>query len=373
MSILLSLTVQNFKNYASLEFEPHAQVNCLAGSNGSGKTTILDAISYLSICKSTFSATDLQNIHNQESYFLVKGNFLELDEKITQVQCSIKAGERKQMRLNQTVYERLGDHLGRFPIVFVQPADQYLLLSAPEERRRYLDIAISQADNLYLRNLSAYNHYLNQRNSALKQFYESRHTDYLLLDSYDQQIVQLSKIIFATRKSYTEKLLPYFELRYCGLVGDHENPKLMYSSELENPNFESMYYQNRSRDLARMRTEFGVHRDDLAFFVKDLSLKKFGSQGQQKSYVLALKLAQYDLNLAISGKKSILLLDDIFDKLDQARSQKLLEMIENKQFGQVFFSDSRPDRSAQMLRSHLSESRLFNIENGKIESVLDTN
>ena len=353
---LQKINLLDFKNYEELNLQFSADLNCIVGPNGSGKTSLLDAIHYLCLTKSAFSVLDGQNIRHHQDFFLVDGTFME-DSKKHQITVSLKAGGRKTVLHDKKAYERISEHIGRFPVVLIAPDDTDLVRDSGETRRKFFDNMLSQIDHAYLDNLIGYNNVLKQRNGLLKQFYERNYFDKELLETYNVQLLPLGKLIHARRDAFMREFVPVFRNHYGYLSESREEVDLIYESELFEENFEYEFAYATKRDLQLQRTTKGVHKDDFVFEIDRFALRKFGSQGQQKSFVIALKLAQFDAIQRAAGKKPLLLLDDIFDKLDDMRIHKLLEMISRDTFGQLFITDARPERTRQLLGQLSGEIR----------------
>lgn len=364
---LRNLSILNFKNYdeASLEFLP--EVNVLAGYNGSGKTNILDAIHYLSLCKSYFNPIDSQQIKLGTDWFMVQGNF-EKDEIEYSIACSLKRNQKKVFKKDKKEYSRLADHIGLFPLVMISPADSSIVMEGSEERRKFMDNVISQTDASYLDSLIAYNRSLLQRNTVLKQVGRSGSLDLHLLEVLDMQLVEYGQLIYEKRKAFIAQFLPEFERHYSFLTEGAEQVNLSYDSQLHVADFSKLLSANYDRDRILERTSVGIHKDDLIFTIHDqFQLKKFGSQGQQKSFLIALKLAQYTYFRNIKGFKPLLLLDDIFDKLDDRRVRKLMEMVSNEEFGQLFITDTDAQRIQEIFKGISTNIRYFAIHQGKAQ------
>src|SRR5690606_5815927 len=337
---LKQLTVLNFKNYAEagLHFVP--EVNAFTGANGAGKTNLLDAIHYLSLCKSFFNPIDAQQIRQGDDWFMVQGEF-DKDGQPDTVACSLKRNQKKQFRKNKKAYTRLADHIGMFPLVMVSPSDSAIVTDGSEERRRFVDNVISQTDIAYLDGLIAYNKCLLQRNTLLKQAAKSGKLDNSLLEVLDTQLVELGVPIYEKRQAFMTEFIPEFDNHYRFLTDTAETVSLVYESQLTRGSFSTLLAQHLDRDSLLERTTVGIHKDDLLFAIHgDMPLKKFGSQGQQKSFLIALKLAQYSFLYRRKGFKPLLLLDDIFDKLDDRRTRKLMQMVSADDFGQIFLTDT---------------------------------
>jgi DNA replication and repair protein RecF len=352
---LEKLHLTYFKNHEERAFVFGTHVNCLVGENGSGKTNLLDAIYFLTLTKSAFQSQDAMAIRHESDFFVVDGIFKE-PERNVQITCSLQRGQRKVFMADKKNYERLSEHIGRFPLVLIAPNDTDLIRDGSEERRRFFDGVLAQAVPDYLQDL------LLQRNSLLKLFSDRNYVDNDLLDTYDDPLVDLSIRIFKARTDFMNKFLPLFRNHYGFISNEREDVEVKYDSEVSGLTFAADFLAHRHRDLQSQRTGKGIHKDDFLFEIDAISLKKFGSQGQQKSFVIALKLAQFELLKIEKEKTPILLLDDIFDKLDDKRIQKLIELIDTGFLGQVFITDARPERSAKILEKVKADVRFFEIE-----------
>ncbi|MEO1051505.1 MAG: DNA replication and repair protein RecF [Bacteroidota bacterium] len=361
---LENISLFNFKNYedANLIFSP--DINCLLGENGSGKTNLLDAIHYLSLTKSALNSIDSQNIKHGEAFFSVKSN-IEKEGDIYEVHCSVKSGQKKIFKVNKSEYEKISEHIGSFPAVLIFPNDSDIIRESSEARRKFFDAAISQINRPYLNHLVKYHHFLKQRNSLLKSFGEQNKIDKDLIEPYDIQLLQLGQEIFIERKRFVNDFLSHFTRHFDDLVADKEQVSIQYKSELLFDAFQSKYLGNLKRDLILQRTELGIHRDDFVFKIEDKPLKKFGSQGQQKSFLIALKLALFEIIKINKGFKPLLLLDDIFDKLDDHRIDKLVKMIASDVFGQIFITDARPERTRTFFKEIGKTVKFFEVEDGR--------
>lgn len=361
---LEKLQLINFKNYGDARLDFSSKINVLVGKNGSGKTNLLDAIHYLSLTRSAFTSSDNFSIRQGEDFFTVKGSFKrEKDQR--DITCSIQTGSKKTFREGVNDYQKLSEHIGKYPVVLIAPDDTELVKEGSEERRKFFDSIISQLDRIYLEALIRYNQALKQRNSLLKMFADTSSFDAIALESYDRVLVQAGTVLFDRRKRFIQEFLPVFRQFYQFIVAD-EQADLEYRTELLKSGFEAGLNANRQRDLYLQRTSFGVHRDDYQFTLGTGDLKRLGSQGQQKSFIIALKLAQFEIIKRDKGFKPILLLDDIFDKLDDFRIAKLLELIRHDELGQLFITDARPDRTAALLKSVDVPATVFYVRNGTI-------
>jgi DNA replication and repair protein RecF len=364
---LEKLNLLNFKNYEEASFSFCPQINCFVGENGSGKTNLLDAVYYLCISKSAFAANDAQSIRHGSDFFLVDGFFHLGDSpqepgKLFQITCALQKGQRKVVLSDKKPYEKLMEHIGRFPVVLIAPDDTDLVREGSEERRRFFDTMLSQIDHDYLGNLIQYNNLLKQRNSLLKLFADRHYSDDDMLDSYDAPLLDLAYLLFQRRRSFIDIFQPVFQKHYTYLSESREMVDLVYESELAEPSFTQDFRRSRSRDLHLQRTTKGAHKDDFIFEINCFPLKKFGSQGQQKSFVIALKLAQFEIIAHHKQFRPILLLDDIFDKLDDRRIAKLTQMIADDIFGQLFVTDARPERTELFFSGLPAEVKIFRME-----------
>jgi DNA replication and repair protein RecF len=364
---LEKLTLYNFKNYEDASLGLSAEVNCFFGLNGSGKTNLLDAIYYLSLTKSASPASDLQNIRQGESQFFIKGQFL-IKKNQTEVLCSFIQGSKKLMSEDGNEYKKMAEHIGKYPLVLIAPNDIELIWDGSEQRRKFFDGLLSQMDHTYLENLITYTQLLRQRNGMLKLFSERGSVDQDLLDSYDDALIPAANFIHATRKSFLTTYQPLFEKWYKQLAGKEatENVSISYRSDLEEVDYADLLKKNLQRDILLQRTTSGIHRDDFLFSLNTGELKKFGSQGQQKSFLIGLKLAEFQMLAQATKKKPLLLLDDIFDKLDDTRIIKLMSLISDGNFGQIFITDARSGRSREILKEAGVKARIFEVENGKV-------
>ena len=354
----------NFKNYDETELTFSSKINVLVGRNGSGKTNLLDAIHYLSFTKSAFSSSDHQNIRHGESHFFIKGN-MNLNSRNQEIICGVQVGMKKNFKNENSEYNKLSDHIGKYPMVLFAPDDVDLVKEGSESRRKFFDGMISQIDKVYLENLIQYNHALKQRNSLLKMFQESGKVDWLALETYDEVLIAYGNSIYNKRKEFAVEFLPVFLRFYNFLVDEAESVDLKYVSGLNDIDFKTGLIRNRNRDLALQRSSFGIHRDDFEFTLGEGDLKRLGSQGQQKSFVISLKLAQSEIIKSHKGFSPVLLLDDIFDKLDDFRIARLLELIKTD-LGQLFITDARPDRTQGLLKQINVLASFFMVDNGKI-------
>ncbi len=365
---LESLYLYNFKNYEEGYFQFGSKVTCMLGKNGVGKTNVLDAIYYLGFTKSALNAHDGQNVKHGESQFSIRGSFSQGDMK-SEVACSYTQGTRKSLKVDGNEVNKFSDHIGNYPMVLVAPNDIELIWGGSELRRKFFDSLISQLDRKYLEQLIIYNGHLKQRNSVLKLF-AVQGVDYDLLNSYDRKLIESGAYIHEKRKAFMKDFLPLLVLHYAFIADNPvETPDVRYRSDCTDRNLEVMYKDALKRDLILQRTTVGIHRDDFVFYLSDYELKREGSQGQQKSFLISLKLAEFQSIEKAKGLKPILLLDDIFDKLDDDRIHKLITLVVNDTFGQLLLTDARPDRSQGLLKEANIEAGVFHIDNGKLLEV----
>ena len=366
-----SLQLLFFKNYddASLRLSPG--LNCFIGDNGSGKTNLLDAIHYLSLTKSAISATDALCIKQGADFFVVKGNFTTAaaPEHET-IQVSLRLGQKKLLTHDKQPYERMADHIGRFPTVLISPYDTDLIRQGSEDRRKYFDSLMAQLDHEFLEMLIAYNALLRQRNAVLKQGDRPAHgfdRDYLL--ALDEQLAPLGQQLTLLRAAFLADYVPVFQRHYQQLADGQEEVLLTYKSQLLGLDFAQLLRSNERRDFALQRSTTGSHRDDFLFLMNELPVKSHASQGQQKSFAIALKLAQFELLATRQHHKPLLLLDDIFDRLDDKRIARLLELVADETFGQVFLTDTNLERTDQALARVGIPILRFRVQNGTVAPV----
>lgn len=360
---LKQLSLINFKNYSEFEAKFSDKINCFVGNNGMGKTNLLDAIYYLSFCKSFFNSSDSQNIKHQEEFFVLQGYFNSFGEEY-EVYCGLKRNQKKVFKNNKKEYERLSEHIGRFPLVMISPNDSDLINGSSEIRRKFLDGIISQYDKFYLDKLISYNQVLKQRNALLKHFSETRTFDSETLEIWDEQLILHGRSILEIRREFLKSFISLFNFYYGFISNSREQVSLEYENSLGEKDFKTALLTSLPRDRALQYTTVGAHKDDLEFMLNGFSLKKFASQGQQKSYLLALKLAQFEFIKEQKNTKPLLLLDDVYDKLDEERFTKLLELVSSDKFGQVFITDTHPERMNELLNQKQIAHRIFLVGEG---------
>jgi len=359
---LKNIYLSNFKSYDDANFSFDENVNAIVGNNGSGKTNLLDAIYYLSFCKSYFSAHDMHSVRFDTDYFAVHGEFFNDDaESSTQISCTYKLNDRKVMKANRKEYSRLSDHIGLFPVVMVSPYDSDIINEGSEVRRKFFDMFISQFDKEYLQQLISYRKLLMQRNVLLKQFLDNQQFDSSLLQIIDEQMMPMGDFIFSCRQNFIQNILPVFQNHYQRLSNNQETVDIQYQSGLTECSYEEGLKRAAQADAKSGFTTFGIHKDDFQFFINGQPVKRFGSQGQQKSFSLALKLSQFDYFYDNKKIKPILLLDDIFDKLDNTRMAELLNLVGKEHFGQVFITDTDGERVQRILNDHSIQHNIIEI------------
>lgn len=361
--ILQKLYLFNYRNYGEINIDFDQKINVLVGPNGSGKTNLLDSIYYLAFTKSAFQAADQINVRHGSNHFFIRGSFLTKGRQ-HEIAAGYQVGMRKSFREDGTEYQKVSEHIGKYPVVLMAPDDVDLIKEGSESRRKFFDSIISQIDHTYLDNLIQYNLTLKNRNGLLRLFFERGEVDELAIESYDEILDRLGQQLYEKRKAFVVDFIPVFNSFFNFLVEGSESASILYSSDLNNGSFIQGSKNNRQKDLALQRTNFGVHRDDYEFRLGDVDIKRYGSQGQQKSFVIGLKLAQWKMLREVKGFKPVLLLDDIFDKLDDLRIDRLLELI--KEFGQLFISDARPDRTTKLLQKAIGNVSVYEIQNGEV-------
>ena len=357
-----------FKNHQSTEVKFINGLNAFIGSNGSGKTNVLDAIHYMSMCKSYLNPIDKQNVMFDSAFFHINGTW-NTNNHPNQVSCSYKLGAKKKIKLNKKEYEKLADHIGKFPVVFISPYDGDLINEGSELRRKWMDGIISQVDPIYLNTIQSYQKVLSQRNALLKNMGEHRLFDLESIEVWDKQMAKLGLLIHEKRKSFLSSFIPVFQNFYHEIGDENEQVSIDYKSQLNNEDFAKLLIEYHKKDSYAQYSNVGTHKDDLIFNITDYPIKKFGSQGQQKSFIIALRLAQFDWLKVQKKTNPILLLDDIFDKLDAKRVQKLVTLVTQDYFGQVMVSDTDENRMKALLNSLNVPSRLFEVVKGDVTEI----
>lgn len=364
---LKQLKVHNFKNYSEENFKFSSTINCFVGNNGEGKTNVLDAIYYLSFCKSYFNPVDSQNILHEADFFAINGYYNRGEGSEDAISCQLRRNQKKKFKRNQNEYDRLADHIGLIPLVMISPYDRDLINDGSELRRKYIDSVISQFDRKYLDHLINYNKALAQRNFLLKKFAETGFFDHDAIEIWNSRMIPLAKAIYDSRKQFVDDFLPIFRKYYDFISEGHEQVSISYASQLHTASMDELLTTALNKDRSLRYTSVGVHKDDLDFKIEGHPFKKFGSQGQQKSFVIAIKLAQFDYTQDVMKYKPILLFDDIFDKLDEQRVAQLIKLVSQNSFGQVFITDTQYERIQKVFETVKSDHKVFFIKNGAIE------
>jgi len=365
---LENIKLIQFKNYEEQNFTPSAGANCLIGLNGSGKTNLLDSIYYTAFFKSFFHLTDAQLTLDGYDFFRIESLY-NINNKNFKVEVAHHNKDKKLMRLNGDDILKVSDHVGKIPLVLITPYDTDLVREGAELRRKFVDGVLCQFDKKYLENLLKYNHFLKQRNALLKIYGKTRQLDSTLINNYDLELCKIGREIFNVRLSFVVIFEPIFQ-KYFGELSDNlEHVSLKYKSDMYDADYEINFFRALDRDKALERTTMGIHTDDFEFEIFGKLLRKFGSQGQQKSYVIALKLAQLEFMHQKMNQSPILLLDDIFDKIDDKRIKALTQLVSKPPFGQLIITDASPERSPSLLRKVLPEIALFKVESGRIEEM----
>ena len=365
---LENLHLINFKNYEEAEIQLSDGINCFVGNNGAGKTNILDAVHYLSICKSYMNVIDKQNIRFDQPFFSIQGQWHKDDAKIA-IHCAVKVGSKKVFKRNKKEYEKLADHIGQFPAVMISPYDRDLISEGSELRRRWMDGIISQFDRRYLDSIQKYAKVIKQRNALLKNMAEHRMFDRESIEIWDHQMIELGLDIFEKRKSFLNEFIPVFQKHYDAIGHVDEEVHLVYKSQLSDALFVDLLKQYEKKDAYTRYSNAGVHRDDLVFQIKGHPVKKFGSQGQQKSFIIALRLAQYEWLKNHLNTQPVLLLDDIFDKLDHTRVERLMKLVSDQFFGQVLVTDTDIERVEKIFSESNLECKVFQVEEGDVSEL----
>lgn len=363
--ILENISIINYKNIKGVNLDLSPKINCLIGHNGVGKTNFLDAIYYLSFCRSANNPIDSQIIMHDENFFMLEGNYRTEQGDIENIYCGMKRGTKKHFKRNKKEYKRLSQHIGLVPLIYVSPSDSSLIEGGSEERRRLMDVVISQYDHSYIELLSNYNKALQQRNALLKMEEEP---DSSLLDIWEQEMARNGELLFQKRLAFVDELVPVFQQIYQQISGQREIVSLRYTSHCQRGPLLDVIQRDRFKDRAVGYSLHGVHRDDLEMLIGDFQMKREGSQGQNKTFVLALKLAQFDfLRRTSSTTTPLLLLDDIFDKLDAQRVESIVQLVSGDNFGQIFITDTNRDHLDKILSKSDGEYKIFTVEGGDIE------
>lgn len=362
---LKSLSLLQFKNYAEAEVQLIDGINIFTGTNGSGKTNILDAVHYLSMCKSYFTANDVQNIKHSEPFSVINGTFI-VNDVSEQIFCSLRREAKKVFKRNSEEYVKLGEHIGLFPVVMIAPQDHELITEGSDERRKFIDSIISQVDHIYLDDVIKYNKIIAQRNALLKQCSRNANSDYSLFEFYDLQLASLGVSIYEKRKNFFLTFEKLFQRSFSFITANIESVSLNYTSQLHEISLGDLLQKNFNKDLNLEYTSVGIQKDDIEFKINDFAVKRYGSQGQQKTYTTALKLAQFEFISNTKNMKPIVLLDDIYDKLDDLRVSKLMQMVNEHKFGQVLITDTNETRIKKIFDELNVEVSCTSVDKGVI-------
>ena len=367
--ILERLSIINYKNIKEATLTLSPKINCFIGHNGAGKTNVLDAVYFLSFCHSAQTTQDSLVIRHGEEFFMLEGAYntslspLASQSSPLSIHCAMKRGAKKVFKHDKKAYQRLSEHIGLIPIVLISPADAYLIEGSSEERRKLMDVVIAQIDRTYIESLNRYNKALQQRNALLKM--EDREPDPELMALWEEQMAREGEKIFAKRKDFVERIIPLFQEFYETISGGHEQVSLNYISHCQRGSLLEVIQRDRFKDRAVGYSLHGIHRDDLEILIDDHAMRREGSQGQQKTFVIALKLAMHHL-LKNEDACPILLLDDIFDKLDSQRVEQIVRLVASDQFGQIFITDTNREHIDQILSHGNFDYQLFSVEDGEI-------
>jgi DNA replication and repair protein RecF len=364
------LSLVNFKNYSEATVSLHPKLNCFVGDNGTGKTNLLDALYYLCMCKSYFNITDVYSIRHNEPFMILQADIIKEDKK-EELYCGLKRNQKKQFRRNKKEYTKLSDHIGSFPVVMVSPIDIQLIQDGSEERRKYINSVIAQYDKIYLINTLQYNRVLSQRNRLLKEMPDGKKSDELL-SIYDEQLAGFGNSIYESRVDFIKKFIPVFNRYYHDISGGNESVELIYQSQLNDGDFAAQLKENRYKDFKVQFTTIGIHKDDLILNLDGIPIKRIGSQGQMKTYLVSLKFAQFEFLMKLKNLPPLLLLDDVFDKLDVNRVRHILRLVSQDSFGQIFITHTNLDRMKGILTELNLGHNLFEVQDGNVTLLDDS-
>ena len=361
---LKNIAILHFKNIQSATLELSSKLNCFIGHNGAGKTNFLDAVYYLSFCRSFYNSVDSQVISHDQDFFMIEGEYESDNGDMENIYCGMKRGTKKHFKRNKKEYKKLSQHIGFIPLVFVSPSDTYLIEGGSEERRKLMDMVISQYDINYLEALSNYNKALLQRNALLKMEEEP---DLALMEIWENEMATNGEVIYKKRDAFVRELIPIFQQIYQQISEQKEQVSLNYVSHCQRGSLLDVIQRDRMKDRAVGYSLHGTHRDDLEMMLDGYQMKREGSQGQMKTFVLALKLAQFDfLKRTTSQNTPLLLLDDIFDKLDARRVEQIVHLVSGENYGQIFITDTNRDHLDKILQKSAFDYKLFSVTDGEI-------
>ena len=362
---LKHLSIINYKNLAQVELELSPKINCFVGNNGMGKTNLLDAVYYLSFCRSYTNPVDSQIIKHDADVCMLQGRYeLEGQDGEEEIYCGLRRRQKKQFKRNKKEYEKLSDHIGFIPLVMISPADIEIIQGGSEERRKFMDMAISQFDKAYMHALIRYNNALQQRNATLKM--DDNEIDFTLLELWEDQMAGEGELIFEKRQAFVKEFIPVFDEFYKRISLSNEKATFDYVSQLRENNFREALRQTRRRDIAVGHTTTGIHRDELEMLLDGFPIKKVGSQGQNKTYFVSMKLAQFHYLLKTGKRTPILLLDDIFDRLDAYRVEEIVKLVSSNEFGQIFISDTNRGSFDKILERINNSHHIYWVKDGEI-------
>ena len=363
--ILKQISILNYKNLEQVDLAFSPNMNCFIGQNGMGKTNLLDAVYYLSFCKSATNPIDSQNMMHNQDFFVIQGFYQTELGDVEEVYCGMKRRQKKMFKRNKKEYSRLSDHIGFIPLVMVSPSDAELISGGSEERRRFMDVVISQYDKEYLETLIRYNKALQQRNTLLKAEQEP---DEELLSVWEEMMAATGEVVYRKRCEFINEFIPTFQTFYSHISQDQEQVNLTYQSHASQGNLLQLIQEHRVKDRIMGYSLKGVHKDDLVMQIGEYPIKREGSQGQNKTYLIALKLAQFDfLRRTGSNTTPLLLLDDIFDKLDASRVEQIVKLVAGDKFGQIFITDTNREHLDKIMQKIEGDYKVFSVENGRIQ------
>jgi len=365
--ILKRISVLNYKNLEQVELAFSAKLNCFFGQNGMGKTNLLDAVYFLSFCKSAGNPIDSQNIRHEQDFFVIQGFYENTDGSPEEIYCGMKRRQKKRFKRNKKEYPKLSEHIGFLPLVMVSPSDSELIAGGSEERRKFMDVVISQYDREYLDALIRYNKALQQRNALLKS---EQPVDEELFLIWEESMAQAGEIVYQKRNSFIQEFIPIFQSFYSFISQDKEQVGLSYESHARDASLVEVIRESRVRDQIMGYSLRGIHKDDLTMLLGDYPIRREGSQGQNKTYLVALKLAQFDFLRRMGTKTPLLLLDDIFDKLDATRVEQIVKLVAGDKFGQIFITDTNREHLDRILQGVGSDHKMFMVEDGSISEFI---
>lgn len=365
--ILKNISIINYKNLSQVELELSPKINCFVGDNGMGKTNLLDAVYYLSFCRSYTNPVDSQIINHDADVCMIQGKYQLDDHPEEEIYCGLRRRQKKQFKRNKKEYDKLSDHIGLIPLVMIAPTDSEIIHGASEERRKFMDMVISQFDKSYIQSLIRYNKALQQRNAILKM--EDHLIDFTLLQIWEDQMVEEGELIHKKREAFIEAFTPIFDEFYKKISLSGENVSFDYVSQLKTSDYAERLIETRRRDIAIGHTTTGIHRDDLEMLLDGYPIKKVGSQGQNKTYFVSMRLAQFHYLLKTGKRKPILLLDDVFDKLDAHRVEEIVKLVSGDDFGQIFISDTNRESFDKILERINNDYHIYSVENGEVNRL----